>query len=60
MKRGELYRIKMEATCPWRGKFAVIVGEEFFEAGDSWYIKCFCEGIRIIPLHWLEDVDETR
>lgn len=60
MKPGDLYRIKMDSTCPWRGKFAMIIGEQIREAGDSRYIKCFCEGIRMIPLHWLEDLDDPR
>ena len=63
MKPGDLFRIRMDSNCPWRGKFAIIFDEEILEAGPSRYIRCFIGefGIKITPINWLEGIsNETR
>lgn len=60
MKPGDLYRIRVNATCPWRGRIVMIIGEKIAAAGDTKYVKCFCDGVRMIPTYWLQGLDETR
>lgn len=55
MKRGELARVRIRANR-FHGKIALVVGEPK-RAGETDYVQVICDGIRMMPLHWLEPVE---
>jgi hypothetical protein len=41
----------------WAGKIAMVVGDRTLRAGESEYVQVMCEGVRIMPSHWLRRVE---
>ncbi len=55
MKRGDLARVRI-GTKRFIGKIALVVGRPK-RAGETEYVQVICDGIRMMPLHWLEPVE---
>lgn len=55
MKPGELARVRIRNSI-FYGKIALVVGEPN-RAGETDYVQVICDGIRMMPLHWLEPVE---
>ena len=55
MKSGDLARVRIRNSI-FYGKIALVVGERL-QAGNTEYVQVICDGIRIMPLHWLEPVE---
>jgi hypothetical protein len=60
MKPGDLAIVRDPDSPPGHdqyyffGKLALILGKPVHaKYGDTYCVKCFCEGVRMIPLRWL-------
>lgn len=61
MKQGDLVRVfhpPVHQTSQFHGRVAIVLGDEGMAAGISVFIKVLCDGPRMMPLHWLREIDD--
>jgi hypothetical protein len=63
VKQGDLVRVFVDLaqhqTSQFHGRVAIVLGDEGMAAGISVFIKVLCDGPRMMPLHWLREIDDA-
>jgi len=56
VKQGDLARVWFPKNR-FHGMIALVVGEQRMQAGETEYVQVICDGIRMMPIGWLEPVE---
>jgi hypothetical protein len=52
----QVWAPRMAEQSRYHGHLALVVGEKVLRAGESEYIQVLCDGLRVMPLGWLREI----